>query len=249
MLIASDRHTPADLALWTDLEEADRIHGGRPALGVKVKTSLAALREFIAKGSSYAGTSWGKDSVVLCHLLWTIAPQVPLVHLRPTNHNPDCDSVRDAYFEQWPGQSYSEIPVDYSCIDRLLPHQDVDRLTDEVWYSAIRTSEKSHGRRHILGIRADESFGRRIRSLRWGISSPNGCAPLAWWKTADVFGYLALHDLPVHSAYAMLGGGGWPRERLRVAEIGDTHGAAGGRRAWEEEYYPEVLRRGEARRS
>jgi phosphoadenosine phosphosulfate reductase len=98
----------------------------------------------------------------------------------------------------------------------------------------------------MLGIRADESSGRRIRTLRWGLNSPNGSAPIAKWSTQDVFSYLAVNDLPVHPAYAMLGGGRWPRERLRVAEIGDSHGTGGGRREWEMEYYGDVLRRIEA---
>jgi phosphoadenosine phosphosulfate reductase len=79
--------------------------------------------------------------------------------------------------------------------------------------------------------------------LRWGLNSPKGCSPIGRWNTADVFGYLAIHDLPIHPAYAMLGGGRWPRERLRVAEIGDTHGAGGGRAEWEKEYYQDVINR------
>ena len=71
----------------------------------------------------------------------------------------------------------------------------------------------------------------------------SGCAPISAWRESDVFSYLAKNKLPVHPAYAMLGGGRWPRHRLRVAEIGDTHGTGGGRREWEQEYYGDVLRR------
>lgn len=87
-----------------------------------------------------------------------------------------------------------------------------------------------------------------MRCARWGISTERTCAPLAWWTAADVFAYLATHDLPVHPAYAMLGGGRWRRERLRVAEIGDTHGKGGGRLEWETEYYGDALRRLQAPR-
>lgn len=246
MLIPSDRHTDADLELWAELEEADAIHAARPALAARSKQSIASICEFAEAGPCHAGTSWGKDSVVLCHLLWNASPDIPLMHLRPTNHNPDCDAVRDRYFAQFPGQSYTEVVVDYSGIDRVgLPDHEVDRLTDERWYAAIRDYEAVHYDRHLLGIRSDESFGRMIRTLRWGINTARTSAPLAHWRTADIYAYLALHNLPVHPAYAMLGGGRWPRERLRVAEIGDTHGKGSGRRDWEAEYYGDVLRRGE----
>lgn len=246
-LLPSDRHTAADLALWRELEAADRLHADRPRLARCVAESLAEIARFTARGACYAGTSWGKDSVVLCHLLQQAVPSVPLMHLRPTNHNPDCDRVRDAYRARFPGQPYDEIAVDYHDVPREEPDAVVDRLTDRRWYEAIRTYEAQHGGRHVLGIRASESTGRLIRTLRWGLSSRNGCAPLAWWRTEDIYGYLALHDLPIHPAYAMLGSGRWPREKLRVAEIGDTRGKRGGRRQWEQEYYGDILRRLESR--
>lgn len=239
MLIPSHRHTPADLELWDELEEADLIARNRNQC-----TAENAIRDFIEKGNCYCGVSWGKDSVVVAHLCWLIDKKIPLIHLRPTNHNPDCDAVRDVYFSFFPGQTYSEITVDYSDLHaRNLPHQILDKETDKRWYAAIREVGKPFFDRHILGIRADESNGRRIRHLVYGENSVSGCAPISAWRESDVFSYLAKNSLPVHPAYAMLGGGRWPRNRLRVAEIGDTHGTGGGRREWEQEYYPDILRR------
>jgi phosphoadenosine phosphosulfate reductase len=81
-----------------------------------------------------------------------------------------------------------------------------------------------------------------MRAIRWGTTSTNALAPIIHWKTADVFAYLAKYDLPIHPAYACLGGGRWPREKIRVAEIGDTHGGFHGRYEWEMEYYPDESR-------
>lgn len=244
MLIASARHTAADLALWGELEEADRSTPPPDC-----ERAVAAVRDFAAAGPCHCGVSWGKDSVVVAHLCRIADPAVPLVHLRPTNHNPDCDAVRDAYFAAFPGQLYSEVRIDYADLHaRRLPHQDLDRETDRRWYAAIREGARPYRGRHILGIRADESAGRRMRQRVYGESSPHGCAPITRWSTADVFAYLAVHGLPVHPAYAMLGGGRWSRDRLRVAEIGDTRGTGGGRREWELFYYGDILRRLEAGR-
>lgn len=246
-LIPSDRHRRDDLELWSELAEADRLAGARFLRSARLEESRRAVRAFVAAGQAYGAISWGKESLALAHLLQCEAPGVPLVHLRPTNHNPDCDAVRDAYFAAWPGQAYEEIPVDYGRLHAArLPDHRLDRETDARWYAAIEASEARHGGRRLTGIRSGESFGRMIRTLRWGLSTPNACAPLARWTLAEVYGYLAAHDLPVHPAYAMLGGGRWPRERLRVAEIGDTHGKGSGRRDWELSFYGDVLRRLEA---
>lgn len=244
MLIASCRHTDADLDLWREYHEADFVHGERFLRSGKFTESRAAIRAFVKAGPCYAGISWGKDSVVLAYLLWCVARDVPLVHLRPTNHNPDCDAVRDRYFRDMPGQAYEEVIVDYGDLHaRGLPDYLLDRETDGRWYKAINELERRYDGRHMLGIRSGESFGRMIRTSRWGLSTPWTCAPIARWSIADVFGLLAARALPVHPAYAMLGGGRWPRERIRVAEIGDTHGKGSGRREWEMEYYGDTLRR------
>lgn len=242
MLIPSHRHTPADLAHWHEQELADHLPHHRHA--DRLLAAKLDIENFIEhRGRVYAGVSWGKDSVVVAHLLYRFARHVPLMHLRPTNHNPDCDAVRDAYFAAFPGQPYEEVPVDYSGIDRTrLTREELDRATDQRWYAAIRQFGKSYSG-CILGIRADESATRRLRMLQWGVQSPTTLAPIGFWPTRDVFSYLARNRLPVHPAYAMTGGGLWERERIRVAEIGDTCGTGNGRAEWEAQYYGDCLRR------
>ena len=238
MIIKSNRINPFDLDLWYELENADRV---RQVSKKKILASLDSIKQFLSTGSAYVGVSWGKDSVVAAYLVRQIDSRIPLNNLRCTNRNPDCDAVRDAYLSMFPSE-YHEIKVDYAhCHAKNLPVDELDKITDRIWYDGIDESERRFGKRHILGIRADESHGRKMRCRLWGHSSPNGCAPLAWWNTEDVFAYLSQYDLPVHPAYAMLGGGRWPRNRIRTAEIGDTHGTSGGRAEWEREYYGDVL--------
>lgn len=240
MLLITPRHRREDLTLWRELEHADRL---RP-IDHLVEASLAAIGAFAQAGPCYCSVSWGKDSVVVADLVSQVDDRIPLIHLRPTNHNPDCDLVRDAYLAGHPRQAaaYREYPVDYTGVAWLtLAEWQRDKATDKQWYAAIRQVEKDFGPRRILGIRAEESRGRRIRCFRWGINSKNACAPLAFWRVADVFAYLAQRSLPVHPAYGYLGGGCWKRERIRVAEIGDTHGRQSGRGEWEQEYYGDWL--------
>jgi phosphoadenosine phosphosulfate reductase len=245
-LISSPRHRNEDLDLWRDLEAADLVRARRLLVSGKVKRSKQAIADFLEKnGKAYVAVSWGKDSVVTAHLAREVAPVIPLMHLRPCNHNPDVDRVRDFYLEHFPGQAYHEEIVDYGGIHAAgLSNVEQDKATDIVWYAAIERVHEALGTggKHISGVRADESPGRRLRCRKHGMNTVNTCAPLAWWNNEEVFAYLAHHRLPVHPAYACLGGGRWPRECIRVAEIGDIGGSNGGRRQWEKEYYGEELR-------
>jgi phosphoadenosine phosphosulfate reductase len=245
MLIQCDRHTKKDLAQWEHYESADIIHGKEVEEKLSHK-SIKVIESFVKNESCYFSTSWGKDSVVAIHLAYRLLGQslrVWNIRVLP-NRNPYCDVVRDCFLERFKIE-YHEVIADYSNIIKArLALSEYNRETDRVWHRAIRKIHTESGTmRHCLGVRADESNVRLLRCLRWKNNSPNGCAPLAWWKAPDVFGYLNYHDLPIHPNYAMLGGGRWDRHHLRVAEIGDSHGRGIGRDEWEKEYYSDFLRR------
>ena len=239
MLLESHRHTAEDLRLWRNLEMADRVNYGLRRVGQKANAARIAIAEFCDQTDGYASVSWGKDSVVLAHLLRDAAPWFPLVNLRCSNRNPNCDAVRDRYLSDFPGQDYHEIIVDYGDLHERLIGEELNKATDNLFFAGFKEAVSRFGKYRLSGIRAQESGSRAIRMFRWGHSSKFACAPIGWWHTADVFAYLVYHNLPIHPAYAMLGGGRWPREHLRVAEIGDTHGTGMGRQLWEREFYPE----------
>lgn len=256
MLIESGRLTVADVGLWREFAEADltraRSNAGIARLAKLESEAWAAIHEFVRAGPCYASVSWGKDSVVLAHLVAIYAmetgEEIPLVNLRihPTR-NPDCDAVRDAFLDRFPLPYHEEL-VDYSTVDPTLPTIEWDRRTYKLWDAAWRRVGERFGDRHLSGVRGDESFVRRMRMAIHGWNTKRTSAPLGYWRLPDVFAWLAKHDLPTHPAYAMLGGGRWPREHIRVSEVGDERGIGHGRRLWETEYYGDVLRRLEAGR-
>lgn len=228
MLIPSPRHTPADLALWAELEDADHAVGASMRLYRQVGRAMAAIRTFASRGPCYLGISWGKDSVALAALAREGAPGVPLVWMRYSVPNPDCALVRDAYFRDFPGQTYHELdaPPERTRGQKL---QRFDIAAD-----LLGTS------RYLSGVRADESGIRKLSIASLGLLTDNVARPIGWWTTAEVFGFLASRNLPVHPAYACLGGGRWPREHLRVASLTGQRGRGHGRDSWEREYYGEM---------
>lgn len=230
MLIPSDRHTAADLRLWVEYEEADLAYAEshRHRFDRLQSDSVEILRKWDTGEAGYLGTSWGKDSVLLMHMARIAGIAVPSVWVRMRGRdNPNCECVRDRFLSMIPGNYH----------ERVFVYEDCPR--DQHWKAVA----KEFGNRRLTGLRMDES-GRRAMSVRHlGIDTGISCRPLAHWTSPDVFAWAAIHDLPLHPAYAMLGGGRWPREYLRTHGIGGETGTNLGRREWEKEYYSDILRR------
>ncbi len=186
--------------------------------------ATAAIRDFVAAGPCYLGTSWGKDSVTVLHLAREIA--VPVVWVRVDGEeSPDCPLVRDAFLARW--------PVEYHEIHATSGVGQGKRTSSLGFEEAARR----FGARHISGVRAEESTTRAITVARNGVASAGSCRPIARWSAIEVFAYASRHDLPIHPAYACTFGGTLDRGRVRVGALGGERGTGKGRREWEARYY------------
>lgn len=201
MLVRVPEQTEEDLRAWASQAQADAAHATTRLFRRRVEEARKAVREFAARGPCYAGVSWGKDSVVLAHLVATEAPDVPLVWLRVEPiKNPHCALVRDLFLRAHAGARYDEIET--WC-----------RRDAQGWHATgtleagIKEAERRYGAAHLSGVRGQESGARALRMQRWGTTTARTCGPIGWWTGLDVFAYLALHDLPIHPAYAMNVGG------------------------------------------
>lgn len=227
MLIPSHRHTPEDLELWREHERADLLRG--QSLGGKIREAIDCITAFASQPCSVS-TSWGKDSTVLACLSVAASESLPIVWVRWNGFdNPDSQSVCDAFCERFPQANVQEV---------FGPDDDADDGKQ-----GFRKSASLFGIRRIMGIRQNESACRKISAAVHGVATANTCRPLLHWTAADIFACLAVLDLPVHPAYAMIGKGRWDREQIRVDTIGGTRGDGIGRVQWEQEYYGDVLRR------
>lgn len=235
-LIASPRHTREDLRVWEEREQMDRslaeVIGGR--LERLVKQAANAIVSFAVE-PCYLGISWGKDSLVVAHIVARLPPLpikcVYFVH--GMRANPDCPFVRDAFFAQH--------RLDY------LEHQVDPRKPDDMTSKAKRyerwVREAGLPPRRITGLRGAESRTRALSAAAHGVETETTCRPILGWSTAEVFAYLCQQGLPVHPAYAQSMGGALDRDWLRVAPLGGHEGAGHGRAEWERRYYGAELRR------
>ncbi|ADK81615.1 phosphoadenosine phosphosulfate reductase domain-containing protein [Sediminispirochaeta smaragdinae] len=231
MLIKSERNTSHDLKLWKELEEADGIRAADLKQS-KIDQAIIDIQG-IAKEVCYVSVSWGKDSVVLAHLCVCAGIDVPFIWIvEKPFFNPDCLPVRDAFLKRF-SIRYYEYEIEYTPDNMYSPKpfkEKGDYLFEEF------------GRR-ITGIRMQESNTRKIRYFVHGITSKKTAAPLSLWKTWEIFAYLKKHDLPTHPAYAMLGGGRYERDHIRVDAIGGIDQYFYDWENWEREYYHDVLNR------
>ena len=50
-----------------------------PAFKLRINKALDIIREGLGKGTAYVAVSWGKDSVVLLHLVQSIEPNIQAI--------------------------------------------------------------------------------------------------------------------------------------------------------------------------
>lgn len=226
MLVDSPRLTAADREVWRGRLSGDRLAWGRRMERLQAQ-ARGAVEDFVGAGAAYASVSWGKDSLVVAHIVQVVAPAVPLVWCRlvPLD-NPDCEAVRDAFVSRW-------APIYHEVVVQASGRQ--ERRGQE----GYRLTEERFGARRIMGIRAQESRERRMSAGVHGVATANVCRPILHWTIDDVFAYLAHYDIPTHPAYAMTMGGLLQREEIRVAYIGGSRGGER-RRVWERAYYPDI---------
>lgn len=242
MLIASNRHKPEDIEFWSTHHNADALRANDVGFWNLVRVAKETVCDFMGRGKCYASVSWGKDSVVLASIVASLSVPPPLVWVKVEPiYNPDCIHVRDAFLKSHPHVIYDEIQVECT-------HDKHGWHATGTLERGFKTANNRWGPKYISGVRAEESGDRTRRVRSYGLSSKNTCAPLGHWKFHDVMAYLVYHDLPIHPAYAMSGGGRYDRSHIRVASLGGKRGDNRGRKEWEEEYYGDVLRRLQVRK-
>lgn len=244
VLIGSRRLSAADVAGWEQLAECDRLRGRLAGPGRRAVRSRGVLERFCRAGPCAVSVSWGKDSVVLAHILALLISQgrvdpaaAPLVHVRPDRmDSPETALVRDAFLARFPQVRYEETVFSW----RVPLKGEPGWLPGQPGQDALAECLGSrHGGRRVTGVRKAESPSREAAMAAYGDATARTCRPIGWWTTDDVFAWLAAADLPVHPAYAMSMGGAYQRGKLRVHWLGTDVAHLG----WEMRYYADVYAR------
>jgi 3'-phosphoadenosine 5'-phosphosulfate sulfotransferase (PAPS reductase)/FAD synthetase len=207
----------------------------------KEEQALAVIREALTLGASHVACSWGKDSVALLHLVQTIAPDIPVFHLRTPLQDmlDNYTEVQHGYCAQFP-TVYHEIMIEEG---KTIPTVVKDLALWQDYPVAL------------IGIRAEEN--RRTRGIaiaKYGLvhryqSGPNRGSvrafPLGYWTWQHVWAYTVAHDLPYLASYDHPAAGTKARSRTtNVMPFGDHFGTSRryGRIAQIRQIAPEAFR-------
>lgn len=252
MLTTMDTLTPRDMEEWARLNRYDTALGASPALAHKTQQAIHEIQEFTTTHSdAVASTSWGKDSIVIAHLTRIASPDTPLLWI-PTIRSDGTSyeakatyTVRDTFLHTFPGP-YEERPATARNPKRGDPNYRSDQY-DHPDYISQDVLKENNASPYISGVRAEES-SIRAQSRKWhGISTNRTCRPIIDWKTTDIFAYIAVHNLPIHPAYAATHGGALDRRWIRVHPLrskAPERSAIYGRDMddWEDKYFPRLCR-------
>ena len=165
-----------------------------PAFKGRISKALKVIELGLEKGNSYVAISWGKDSVVLLHLVQSIRA--------------DIKAIYHAHIERDLISNYSEV------IDRYTAKFPTNLTIQETW-DASGNIAKNLGVYHdypvcFLGLRAEESVNRKRSMRNYGLihqyssgflSGTYRVCPLGWWSWIDIWAYIFTHDLPYLDAY------------------------------------------------
>lgn len=185
------------------MDEAERLMllgwAKLPTFKKKIEQAKLFIRQALDISPAIVSVSWGKDSIVMLHLAQQINPDILAVHYA----SPESHAGITSNFPEVIKSYLSRFNTNYRYL-----------VAEPGWaFTPTSTKDRVHSmidtdfyRMDLIGVRAEESKERQIAVSRYGAihQYTNGlwrCFPLAYWKTRDIWAYIALHDLPYLIAY------------------------------------------------
>lgn len=232
----------------------DRAYARLPQFQRRVEAALRVIERAAQLGTIGVSVSTGKDSIVLLDLVRRVVPDAPAAlfdsgceyrwvyelaeHYGIEIIKPEMsllDMCRDG--DYWGHRGGANPDVEYDFFSFLVGEPST-RFVEDHNLSVI-----------AMGLRAEESAGRRMSAYRRGelyqvASGLWHLCPLARWTHDDVWAYIASRGLRYNVAYDRMAELGIPRERWRVSALLGMCGAATlGRYAYLRQIDPELWRR------
>jgi phosphoadenosine phosphosulfate reductase len=161
-----------------------------------LKTKEILQKAFAITDNAYCAISWGKDSIVMLHLIQQIKPTIKAINIgdKLENKQNNYQETINAYMQRF--------PTNYQAIY-------YEEETEGGFYPQIRKIAKEY-ELAFIGCRREESKYRAIVISKYGTihkykSGSYRCFPLAYWNVKDIWAYLFKYDLPYLNSYDLQG--------------------------------------------
>ncbi len=215
----------------------DRAHARLPAFRRRVERALAVIAAAAELGTIGVSFSGGKDSTVLLDLVRRVQPgcrvaffdsgcEYPWTYDLVAHYGAEVVKPQMSLPQMCRHGGYwgYEQPVD--------PEAEFDFMGFLVVEPAVRFAILHDLTVSAIGLRAEESAGRRLNLHKRGelyfVKERQmwHLCPLAHWKHADIWAYLASRDLRYNEVYDRMAAFGIPREAWRVSTLLGLSGAS-----------------------
>jgi phosphoadenosine phosphosulfate reductase len=219
----------------------------------KLATAYDEIRSAIASYRFVACSSWGKDSCAMLGLTMDVVGDgFDVVHLRSPYELPGHEHVVDWFASRCNVHTVDTTKTLTDYLEWLQRHGlHYEREGQRARGKSGKRDEllewvRSRGYTvQVLGMRADESKGRRqcfrARGLTYQAHGLTVCNPIGWWTTRDVWAYLVSRGIPWHRLYDCETHSE-TRETLRNGGWLSVHGCNDARVPWLRRHFPEQYR-------
>lgn len=161
-----------------------------PNFQTKVEQANQVIKEAIALSDSYVACSWGKDSLVLAHLVWLQNPKIPIFHIG-SQHQDKLDNyseVEENFIDRFPCQYFR---VDLGLKNAKSTFAEIKGTLPLLAFIGLRAEESAHRKKTL-------SLNKLIYEYKGG--GYRAC-PLAWWSWRDIWAYIVYQNLTYLRSY------------------------------------------------
>lgn len=172
----------------------------------------------------YVACSWGKDSIVMLHLIRKFCKDITVVFNNTMVEYPETYKYRDRMLQEWKIKNYYETK----------PIKDFWRCVKEYGYPKLRSSNQGNTTPQcckylkdypakklskekgfdcaFIGILGEESMQRRLLFIKHGYhyfvkkENIHKVQPIIIWKDEDIYEYVRIKRIPMNQIYSKLKG-------------------------------------------
>lgn len=173
-----------------------------PQFKRKVEKAKEVIAEALAiVNQPIVAVSWGKDSVVLAHMVRSVQPDTLMVFAEGffMNSYDNFTEVQNLFLEKFPSRYIALNQTKDAALAKRTEPPPKKMIREAIDHDLV-----------FMGLRKEESKNRRASLCRYGLlhqyqsgkmAGKWRCCPLADWKGKDIWAYTIAYDLPYLASY------------------------------------------------